>query len=91
MAAGADEADVIDKPGKAKVHEAKEAKADEADIVADYAETNDAGKADKTNEATVIDDANEAGADEADKTKADEADETIVANKIVAANEAIWF
>ncbi len=35
MAAGANEADVVDKPGEAKVHEAKEAKANEADIVAD--------------------------------------------------------
>ena len=35
MVAGADEADVVDKPGKAKVHEAEEAEADEADIVAD--------------------------------------------------------
>jgi hypothetical protein len=39
----------------------------------------------------VIDTTNEAGADEADETKANEADKTIVADKIVAANEAIWF
>ncbi len=35
MAAGADEADVVDKPGKAKIHEAEEAKAVEANIGAD--------------------------------------------------------
>ncbi len=32
MAAGVDEADDVNKPGKAEVHEAKETKADEADV-----------------------------------------------------------
>ncbi len=35
MATGANEADVVDKPGEAKIHKAKEAEANEANIVAD--------------------------------------------------------
>ncbi len=48
MAAGANEADVVDKPGKAKVHEAEEAEANEVDIAkANVAiEANEANKAD---------------------------------------------
>jgi hypothetical protein len=53
VAAGADEADVVDKPGEAEVHEAKEAEADEADIVDDAvmpAEADDADEAEATDD-----------------------------------------
>ncbi len=66
MAAGANEADVIDKPGKAKIHEAKEAKADEAD---------NAIVTDKAVDATEADEAKATDADKTDEAKANEADE----------------
>ncbi len=75
-ATGANEADVINKPGEAEAHEAKEAKANEADnaIVTNKAvEVSVTGKSFEANYAIVV-------------NKADNAN---VANKAIAVNRAI--
>ena len=76
MAAGADEADVVDKPGEAEVHEAEEAEADEADNANDAVEAVEAveAKADEANNAV-------------EAVEADEVDKAVATND--TANEAI--
>ncbi len=75
MAARANEVDVVDKPGEAEVHEAKEVKANEAD---DAIVTNKAVDATKADEAKATE-ANEAD-DAVMPTKANEAN-AVDANK----------
>ncbi len=89
MAAGADEADVVNKPGEAEVHEAEEAEADEVDVAddtEDVAEATDANKADEVKAKVEVTDAN--GADESDTTEVNEANDADEANVTDKADEA---
>ncbi len=91
MAAGADEADVVDEPGKAKVHEAKEAKANEADDVIMTNKAVDATEANKAKatEANEADDAvMPAEVDETETNKADKATEASLADDVDDSGDA---